>query len=170
MAIVSGMALGNALAMHLSPMTALGFGWPNRLLIANHKVAGIWLDSGSSQTPWLGISCSVNIQSAPQDPDMPAISVAEAEGKTELTPFSLLESYSREFISQINHWAERGAPYLIKQWWRRMEKSQQRVFNTSHDKTEGKLIRLDDTGNAWVDDGSLGEKRISIGDYLEMNK
>ena len=85
MALVATVAMGNALATHLTPMIALGYKWPNDLLIAGHKVGAVWLDSGeSNDSPWLCITASVNIHSSPEDFAIPAISVSEAEGGTEL--------------------------------------------------------------------------------------
>ena len=121
MNVVGCLALGNALAAHLSPMTALGFGWPNKLLIANQRIGGLWIDSEYGADPWLVVSCSVNIQSHPNWNDSLGMSIAEAEGSTSLTSAALLETYSREFITQINHWAERGFDYSLRQWKGRMQ-------------------------------------------------
>ncbi|MXZ81332.1 MAG: hypothetical protein F4Z15_08250 [Gammaproteobacteria bacterium] len=114
--LVAAVSLGNALALHLSPMIALGYDWPDRLVIANHVVGRIWAECGHHPKPWLSVSCSVNLLDSPEDYSISAISVREAEGTTELDAGTLLQSFAREFITGINAWSEEGMPSLVDKW------------------------------------------------------
>jgi biotin-[acetyl-CoA-carboxylase] ligase BirA-like protein len=119
---IAAVSLSHALATHLSAMTSLGFNWPNDISIAAHKVGSIWIDASRSvSSPWLTITASVNIENSPDDLSIPAISVKEAEGETELNSQLLLETYARQFITQINNWSERGNEVILKQWRPRIE-------------------------------------------------
>jgi len=115
--LVSAVSLAHALATHLSAMTALGFGWPNDVTIAGHKVASIWIDCDmQASSVWMSITASVNLLSSPQDISLHAISVKDVEGETGLTAAVLLEAYARQFVSQINQWSSHGLEYIVRQW------------------------------------------------------
>lgn len=115
--LVAAVSLAHALATHLSAMTALNFSWPNDLTVAGHKVASIWIDADPvADQPWLVVTASVNLINAPEDFSIPAMSIKEAEGQTDLTVEVLLETYARQFISQINNWSDRGSNYIVNQW------------------------------------------------------
>ena len=120
--LVAMISMGNALATHLTAMTALSYKWPNALCIANHKISGIWVDANSNKdSPWMTITSSVNIKNSPEDFSIAAMSIAEAEGTTDLNANTLLETYARQFITQINNWADQGVNSICKQWRLRAE-------------------------------------------------
>ncbi len=114
--LVGVVSMGQALAQYLSPMIALGYDWPDKLMIANHVVGRVWVQYGGESSPWLSVCCSVNILNSPEDFSIPAISVLEAEGTTELTAEKLLQAFAREFVTWINHWNERGLSALVDKW------------------------------------------------------
>lgn len=116
MVLVACMSMGQALAHHLSPMIALGYHWPDKLMIANHVVGRVWVQYGFAPHPWLSVSSSVNILNSPEDLSILAISVREAEGTTELHAQQLLQSFSREFITWLNNWHELGFAALVDKW------------------------------------------------------
>ena len=122
MLYVAMVSLGNAVAAHVSPMTALSYGWPNDLCIAAHKIGAIWLDKTEAQDgPRLSITLSVNVKAAPEEPSMPAMSILEAEGTSDLSAAKLLEDWARHFVGEINEWADRGLGFTIGQWKARAE-------------------------------------------------
>lgn len=114
--LVAAVSMGQALAQYLSPMIALGYDWPDKLMIANHVVGRVWVQHGRESSPWLSVCSSVNILNSPEDFSIPAISVREAEGATELNAEKLLQAFAREFITWINHWSEQGFPDLLNRW------------------------------------------------------
>ncbi len=129
MLIVGVTSLGSSLATHVAPMTSLSYRWPNDLYIAGQKVASVWLDKGrSSKGDWLTVTVSVNLIHAPGDDTgdftLPTMSVREAEGNSDTTAEVLLETWSRQFIAEINNWHERGFEYILSYWKTRSERKQ----------------------------------------------
>ncbi len=168
--IVAIVSLGNAIAGHVSAMTALGYCWPNDIMIARDKIASVWLDQGISEMgEWLVISASVNISSTTHSQDINAISIHQAEGNKTLTTQMLLESYAREFIKQINNWAERGFDYIFKQWQVRLQSDDNRVELNTRKKVYSGIVKAV-TPSAELrletDDGKV--TTISLSDYMEL--
>lgn len=169
MLIVAAVSLGNAIAVHVSPMTALGYLWPNDLCIARRKIASLWLDKGISQgTHWLAITLSVNVINAPQNAEIDAISIREAEGLTDLNSKLLLESFAREFIKQINFWSDRGFQYVLEQWRIRLQNTRQPIVLDCVDKTiRGIAKDIDQAGNIEVTDGA-GHHNVLIQHHMGL--
>jgi BirA family biotin operon repressor/biotin-[acetyl-CoA-carboxylase] ligase len=169
MVLVSAVSMANALAAHLSAMTALGFNWPNDINIAKHKVAAIWLDYETDQTmdnnPWLNITTSVNIQNSPEDFSIPGMSISEAEGGTEISAPELLEIYARQFITQINQWSERGMEYISRQWKIRAENINQEItINLKNERVNGIFKDIGDNGEIQVELSDNTIRTISLAD------
>ena len=171
MLIVAIVSLGNSIASYVSPMTALGYQWPNDICIANHKIASLWLDKGKSNgTDWLTITLSVNVLNAPDDPQINAISIREVEGSTDLNNKILLESFAREFIKQINNWAQRGYKYIFDQWRIRLQHFDQVIALKQGTETiTGTVKNVDGFGNIEV---CIGDqvRNISIQNHMELNE
>jgi len=114
--LVGTISMGNALATHVSPMTALGYTWPNKITIATHTIANVWVEYDQRNPAWLTVSCSANILDTPDDLSIPAISVLEAEGNTDINSGILLESFARQFITLINQWSDEGIASIVNKW------------------------------------------------------
>ncbi len=114
---VSLVSLCSAIAAHVSPLTALRFGWPNEIRIASYRVASVWLDRGeSSGRRWLTATLAVNVASAPESGEPEQMSLHQAEGNDSITPQDLFESWAREFVSWINLWDDRGFGHVLATW------------------------------------------------------
>ena len=171
MLVVAIVSLGNSIASYVSPMTALGYRWPNDICIANHKIASIWLQQGESGDGcWLTITLSVNVLNAPEDPKINAISIREIEGTTDLNNKRLLESFAREFIKQINNWSQRGHQYVYDQWRMRLDLTDQTLWHTDGTQARNLTeVKLDDVGNIEVtNDGKV--ETIRIGKYMGLSE
>jgi len=166
--LVSAVSMAHALATHLSAMTALNFVWPNDLAIADHKIASLWIDCDTeTKTPWLNITISVNLMNAPADISIGAMSIREAEGQTELSVTTLLETYARQFIKQINNWSERGMEYIVKQWKIREDgNGKERTVHLVNEELTGKQQNITLNGEIELElyDGSM--KLIPLGKYI----
>lgn len=148
MLFVGVTSLGNAIAAHVSPMTALAYSWPNDINIAGNKIGSVWMDSGESQSGrWLAITCSVNVRNGPEDFSVPALSILEAEGTTDLTANTLLESWTRQFVRLINLWSEQGFDKIFTLWQVRQE-SIGKIFELQHNGVlqEGESVDLTPQG------------------------
>ncbi len=173
MLIVAIISLGNSIASYVSPMTALGYKWPNDITIANHKVASLWLDYGRQEaSPWLSIATSVNITASPQTDKFDSMSIHEAEGTSDLTHAELLEAYSREFIKQINNWSERGFGYIYEQWRQRLQNVDQ--INQLHISDE-LIIKINNPtinqhGDIEFQSDNSDLNDLSIQEYMEITQ
>lgn len=114
---VALVSLCNAIAAHVSPMTALRFGWPNEIRIAAYRIASVWLDRGESAgRRWLTVALTVNVASVPGADEPEQMSLHQAEGNDAIRPPDLFESWAREFITWINLWDDRGFGYVLASW------------------------------------------------------
>lgn len=165
--VVAIVSLGNSIASYVSPMTALGYRWPNDVCIAGQKISSVWLDHGNSNgAAWLTVTLSVNILNAPAEPGINAISIRDAQGSTDLDNRLLLESFAREFLKQINNWSHRGYQYIQDQWRVRLQNLDQSVvLHHGMETITGTVRQLDEYGNIEVVNGS-GVRKISIQDHM----
>jgi BirA family biotin operon repressor/biotin-[acetyl-CoA-carboxylase] ligase len=182
--LVAAVSMANALATHLSAMTPLAFGWPNNITIASHKVAAIWLDTViepnsdksahqdgnhlEEDQPWLAVTASVNLEQSPGELSATAISVQEVEGTTELDSTVLLESYARQFITQINHWSERGIKFTGKQWISRAEGvGEQITIRLTDREITGTLEDFGENGDITITLPDNTRRTVSLAEYIE---
>lgn len=161
--LVASVSMGNALATHLSPMTALGYRWPNRIMIADHVLCGIWLESGSHPANWLTVSCSVNLLESPEDFSIPAISVREAEGTTDLTTAALLQSFARQFITIINEWSDSGTKLLVDKWRIRGNRVGERFVLG---RTDGIITDIDPEGSLHLETTAKTSVRLDLNSFV----
>lgn len=161
-------SLGNAIAAHVSPLTALAYSWPNDINIAGNKVGSMWLDRGNFESArWLAITCSVNIQKGPAGFTLPAISILEAEGSTDLTANTLLESWARQFVRMINLWSDKGFDPIFSLWQIRTEVCGRQVKLQINDSwIEGVAEAVTSSGDIVVNLSDGGQSTISSRAYM----
>lgn len=165
--LVASVAMGNALGTHLSPMTALGYQWPNRITIAGQTVAAIWIEYTDTTPKWITLSASVNILSAPEDFSIPAISILEAEGSTELNRTLLLETWARQFITLINIWSERGMPHIVDTWKIRAGTLNQTISAKPHDAViSGEIVKIYENGDLELITDDNHNQRLALNDFM----
>ncbi len=147
---VTLVSLGAAIATHVSPMTALGYGWPNILHVAGMPLAEAWLDRGvDGRRRWITVTVSVNVAAAPDDD---GISLLEAEGAAAPDIDTLFETWAREFLRWINDWDERGLPHVLGAWRQRADISGQPVaIRHPGGDISGTAAGVDDHGHLLVD-------------------
>ena len=181
--LVAAVSMANALATHLSAMTPLAFDWPNNISIATHRVAAIWLDtatefhSGKStqnendcevDQPWLTVTTSVNLLQSPGELSATAISIREVEGTTDLDSMVLLETYARQFITQINQWSERGMKLMGRQWISRAEGvGEQITIRLTDQEFTGTLEKFGDDGDITVKLPDNTRRTVELAEYVE---
>jgi BirA family biotin operon repressor/biotin-[acetyl-CoA-carboxylase] ligase len=92
--------------------------WPNDLLHAGRKLAGILLESSSiagGELSWLAIGVGVNIVAHPDNVEYPATSLA-ALGITDVTPAYALKWLATTFSLRIAQWRELGFAEIREAW------------------------------------------------------
>lgn len=89
-AILAGVALLEAVRS-VAPAATLRLKWPNDLLLAGGKVAGVLVEAGfgdaASAPPWLVIGFGVNLVAAPPDLGRPAACLADTGATPEAAAF-----------------------------------------------------------------------------------
>ena len=163
-------SLGNAIAEHVSPMTALAYSWPNDINIAGNKVGSVWLDHGQSPSGrWLTVTCSVNVRHSPEDFSIPAMSILEAEGTTDLTAGILLESWTRQFVRLINLWSDQGFGKIFGLWKVRSESIGKKISLPGNGgELEGESVGITEDGDIILK--LADEKEVTVSTQTVMKR
>ena len=115
-ALVALVALGNAAAQSVAPMTDLAYAWPNDLLLNQRKAAAVTLHGGRDEDgDWLVVGANLNLADEPDPLGLGAASL-RSEGQADLTAPEFLERYSRQFLAWLNRWADEGMAPVHRAW------------------------------------------------------
>lgn len=119
LSLLTGVALGEALAELGPDDLDLALKWPNDILINEAKVAGILLENAASvgnSLPFIVIGTGVNIRSAPMEAAYP-VTCLDAAGFPALSPLDVLAAY----VSRLEIWLDRwkmGGFAVVRDAWR----------------------------------------------------
>jgi BirA family biotin operon repressor/biotin-[acetyl-CoA-carboxylase] ligase len=111
--LMAGVALHDAIALPAAPRPDLTLKWPNDLLLAGAKLAGILIDSALTPagTPdWIVIGIGANLRHAPALPDRPTTSLA-AHG-IHITAAAL----ATNLLHSLDHWSDQPLATIIQAW------------------------------------------------------
>ena len=118
---VAALALVQAVD-RLAPGLDLAFKWPNDVLLAGRKLAGILIETESqgAAPDWLVLGIGVNVASAPAGTEFPAVALA-GETDASVTVEGLLSEFVGSFVDWMAAWRLRGfgalrAPWLARAW------------------------------------------------------
>ena len=102
----------------LAPAAALTVKWPNDVLLAGRKTAGILLESqtkADGHLAWLVLGIGINLATYPVDVDYPATALS-ATG-AEIVPDAMLGALARRFLTRYAQWDQgRGFAALREAW------------------------------------------------------
>ena len=104
-ALLTGVAVWEALAAFLPDPAALSLKWPNDLLLGGRKLAGILLESASAadgRLAWLVIGIGANLSAAPSVPGRATACLADAA----IAPPST-EDAAHAVLARLAHWQAR---------------------------------------------------------------
>ncbi len=98
--------------------------WPNDVLIAGRKVAGVLIESGPSPSGglWVSVGIGVNLVSSPSDVEFPAIALADCLSGEIVQPpgqDAAMERLSASFDRHLTHWIEQGFEPIRQAWLER---------------------------------------------------
>lgn len=130
--------------------------WPNDVLVARKKIAGILLEAGgTSSAPWILIGIGINVSHFPEDMPYPATGLM-AEGQ-EMD----LDTLNQRVLTGIDRWREiwraQGPKVLFSTWMDSAQGRGERIrVRLSDREIEGMFETLDDEGRLIVlqEDGS----------------
>lgn len=110
LALVAGVALHRTLAA-FGPIAGMGLKWPNDVLVAGAKLAGILLER---QGDAVVIGIGVNLASAPQVPDRPTIALADCGPAVSRDDFA--QALGAQWHAALALWHAQGWPALRAEW------------------------------------------------------
>lgn len=172
LSFVTALALADAIVLNGPPDLPLTLKWPNDILVADRKVAGILLESSArpdAGLDWLIVGTGVNITTAPTGTKMPAGALVEA-GISRLTPDRLLGDYLAAFSGWRSRWMASGFEPVRTAWLARAKGVGGAIsVRLSDGSAYGRFETLDENGALVLrhDDGS--RRRIAAGDVYFGN-
>ncbi len=106
------------LADHYLGTAASAVKWPNDLMIAGRKAAGILVESGTrgDGSLWLAVGMGINLAHAPAAVERPAIAFAEVLNGPPPQPLQALEILSEKFEIWRDLWSGSGFAPIAKAW------------------------------------------------------
>lgn len=141
-------ALYQTLALHVDP-SKLSLKWPNDVLLAGGKVAGILLEaSGGAHVDWLAIGVGVNLIQAPKVPDAAFAPVALSQFVQPPNPEDFLRDLASAFATQESKLAALGFARIRRDWLAQAARLGEVITaRTSRDTHEGTFRDVDEEGN-----------------------
>ncbi len=150
LALVAGLAVVDTLVPRLMRPQRLRLKWPNDVLLAERKLAGILCESerrGAQALVLVGIG--VNLAHGPQDVDLPATALAD-EGIAPPTPAAFLTELAAVFARLWQSWEECGFAALkarYEKWmWGRGQAVVVRDGGANGRRSEGRIVGIDADG------------------------
>jgi BirA family biotin operon repressor/biotin-[acetyl-CoA-carboxylase] ligase len=110
LALVAGVALHRTLAA-FGPIADMGLKWPNDVLVAGAKLAGILLER---QGDAVVIGIGVNLASAPPLADRPTVALADC--RTPIARDAFAQALAAEWHGALTLWHGHGWPALRQEW------------------------------------------------------
>jgi len=165
---VAALGLGDAITELAGPALPLCYKWPNDVLVRGRKLAGILLESETSDggaVDFVVIGIGVNIVVRPENVEYPATSLVD-EGVAAITPAALLHAFAHHYDVWAARWRDDGFGAVRAAWLRRAGGigSEIRV-RLDRATLCGRFVDLDDDG-ALLLDAADGRRRITAGDIF----
>ena len=111
LALVSGLAVFEAMAWHAPDSAELKLKWPNDLLAGDAKLAGILLERVADATV---VGIGVNLVSAPEILDRKTASLKQLGGSVTRDVFAA--DLAKSFETELDRWRSFGLAPLVKRW------------------------------------------------------
>ncbi|PIW29116.1 MAG: biotin--[acetyl-CoA-carboxylase] ligase [Rhodospirillales bacterium CG15_BIG_FIL_POST_REV_8_21_14_020_66_15] len=164
---VASLAVYDTIGGLAQPGTEAHTKWPNDVLVAGRKVAGILLEAQGAATPdaqpdFVIVGVGVNLVSFPEDVEFPATCMLD-EGTAVMAP-EFLEGFARHFLGWTRIWVDEGFERLRKNWlWRCDQVGKQVEVRLANETLTGTFKDLDETG-ALILETASGPRTITAGD------
>ena len=117
LAFVACLGVGGMVGSFATPLTPMTYKWPNDILLAGRKVAGVLLEAESKgdALDWLVVGVGVNLVSAPPDARHPATDL-RSEAENPVSVEAALESFARHFLTWVSRWTGDGFGPVREAW------------------------------------------------------
>ncbi len=165
----AALAVGDA-CLGFAPDAAIAFKWPNDVLLAGRKLAGILLESRSrskGELDWLVLGLGVNLVTYPPNAAYPATALS-ATG-VEIAPDAMLAALARSFLGWYEQWrGGEGFERLREAWLDRAHRLGQRLLvRLPEAELAGTFAGLGADGALLLDTPS-GRRRVSAGEVFAV--
>lgn len=175
LAFVTAVAAIETLAPILPDGGELTCKWPNDILLNGKKIGGILLESfeTADMTPghnrmvrWVIVGVGINIESCPENTDIPATFLKEA-GVEIISAKIVLSRFIHHFITTYDLWAKRGFAPVRRKWlehaFRKGESIEVRLPKETH---VGIFEGIDTSGHLLLKPSGKRRMSISAGDVF----
>ena len=142
--------------------------WPNDVLLAGAKAAGILLESSArnARLDWLAIGMGLNLSSAPTSTPYPATSLKAETGCSPPDPAEVLPILAGHWARGYEGWEEEGFTRVRASWLARAEGLGRRIIaRLEAEEIAGNFVDLSETGEL-VMDTREGRRLISAGEIF----
>lgn len=147
---LAGLAVIDAISdLHPSIMNRIRLKWPNDVVVADKKLAGILIETGSHKgSSWMAVGLGVNLDSAPTSIDRPTIALADlVEDNWTTNPAEFLAVLDSTFRRRLATFAKHGFSSAREDWLQRTTHKGRRLSYVDNGKTlEGDFLDLGEDG------------------------
>ena len=164
---VAALAVGDA-CLRFAPEAAISLKWPNDVLLAGRKLAGLLLESqsrGDGTLEWLVLGVGINLATYPVEVEYPATALAATGADVDAK--AMLAALGESFLAWYERWRE-GADFatIRAEWLARAQGLNQPIRVRMPGETrEGVFAGLDTDGALLLDTGT-GRQRIAAGEVF----
>lgn len=160
---VTAVAVGDAIRQ-ISPDVMVKYKWPNDILVAEKKVAGILLESSARQNgivDWVVVGVGINLASHPQGTEFSATSLGR-----HIKPSQMLEVLCTHMMRWRGQWRENGFSVIREQWLKHgHEIGDELRVRTEKGNVIGRFLGIGDNGGLELEvEGRL--QRFDFGDVF----
>jgi BirA family biotin operon repressor/biotin-[acetyl-CoA-carboxylase] ligase len=116
---VAANAIADAVAAALPSGVPVGCKWPNDVLAAGRKVAGMLLESeanGAGDLHWLILGIGINVESHPAEVRFPATALRACGAGADVSADTVLEAVCRRFRAGYAEWSRDGFEPIRRAW------------------------------------------------------
>lgn len=168
LSFVAALAASDALASY-APELDFKLKWPNDVLAAGRKIAGVLLESasaGSDPPFWLAIGIGINLARYPSDTEFPATSLA-AFGSARPTAEAALTALAAAFAKWYETWNARGFPAVRDAWLARAAGLGSRIrARLQNEETSGVFDGIDEHGALILREAGGKTRIVAAGDVF----
>ncbi len=164
LSLVVGLALADAIAA-ACPLAPL-LKWPNDVLVADAKLAGILLENVGSDpaAPVLVAGIGVNVANCPEGLPYRATTL-RAHG-LDLAPADLLDRLLAALVPAYALWTDHGFTALRERWLARaLRLGETATVRIGERMVEGRFVDVDPAGHLVLDTGA-GRQRLNAGEVI----
>jgi BirA family transcriptional regulator, biotin operon repressor / biotin---[acetyl-CoA-carboxylase] ligase len=150
------------------PDAAISLKWPNDVLLAGRKLAGILLESqmrGDGRIDWLVVGIGINLVTYPLATEYPATALS-AEGLA-VAPEAMLRAVARRFLAWYQRWCEQRDFEALREAWLRYAHGIGATLRVRqpNGQLSGRFAGLDGDG-ALLLDTAEGRRRVEAGEVF----